>query len=382
MKNISRKQAIKDGMWLTATALAGSRLKALDAITGGVRDKSAIADSAGNKGVAASGSNHRAAWLSGKWGIMTHWIAPGPGVETGTRITNLDEAADHFDLPLFMEQFRQTGAHHLIFSVGQNTTYYASPNPVMDKYMGRGHCTKRDLVLELAKAVKKQHGHFIAYLPAEIKNDPSMFDAFQWNPKDQTEFQRRYLEFVGAYARRWGKHVDAWWFDGCYSYEDYYVPRNWAQWCAVSRSGNPDAAVTFNNGSYVSGFTQPMTPLQDYISGECEGIRNGQIAVNNKPHNDKYVAPTHYAPGTTCQNHVLFCIDNHGQWINERDGPLPPPKYKDEELFPFVHSCLQAGAGLTLNIGLYQNGGFGRQTIDQLQRLNEYLLSSSKEHRR
>jgi hypothetical protein len=153
------------------------------------------------------------------------------------------------------------------------------------------------------------------------------------------------------------------------------VPRNWEKWCAASRSGNPNAAVTFNDGSYVSGFKQPMTPLQDYISGECEGIRNGQIALYDKVHNDKYVSPTRYAPGTSCQNHVLFCIDNHGQWVNERNGPLPPPKYKDEELFPFVRSCLQAGMGLTMNIGLYQDGSFGAQTLEQLKRLKEYLHS-------
>jgi hypothetical protein len=62
-------------------------------------------------------------------------------------------------------------------------------------------------------------------------------------------------------------------------------------------------------------------------------------------------------------------IDNHGNWINDKDGPLPPPKYSDEELFPFVQSCVKAGAALTMNVGVYQDGRMGKETLEQFRRM-------------
>ncbi len=321
-------------------------------------------------------TSNRASWMSGKWGLMVHWIAPGPGSEKGRHITDLNQAVNQFDVPAFIKQFQQTGADYLIFTVGQNTTYYASPNPVLDKYMGPGHSPKRDLVLEIAKGLKKIGKRFIAYLPAEIEGDPTMYEAFKWNPKDQREFEKRYTEFIRAYAIQWGKYVDGWWYDGCYDYRDYYVPRNWQLWCDVSRAGNKEAIVAFNNGNFYSGFTQPMTPLQDYISGECAGIINGQVALTNKKDPNSSIPPAHYAPGTTCQFHVLTPIDNNGDWINEKDGLMPPPKYSDEVLFPFVASCIKARAAVTLNVGIYQDGHLSQSTLAQLNRMSHHLSGS------
>src|ERR1700744_134813 len=145
MKRMSRKEAIRQGMVLGSAALLGGSMQAFGSpSTAGRGDRTA----AGFTDRTAAG---RADWLAGKWGLMTHWIAPGPGSETGHRITDLNAAVDAFDVPAFIRQFEATGAHHLIFTVGQNTTYYSSPNAVMDKYMGPGHCPRRDLVLEIAR---------------------------------------------------------------------------------------------------------------------------------------------------------------------------------------------------------------------------------------
>lgn len=354
MKNISRKEAIRQGIILTSAALLGGRLRSYGAAT-----------------------TRRADWMAGKWGMMVHWIAPGPGSEKGIRIKDLNQAVDQFDVPGFIKQFEQTGADYLIFTVGQNTSFYASPNAVMDKYMGPGHCPKRDLVLELAMGLKKINKRFIAYLPAEIKNDPTMYEGFKWNPKDQHEFEKRYTEFIRAYALQWGQYVDGWWYDGCYTYDDYYVPRNWQLWCDVSRAGNKHAVVAFNNGSFYSGFTQPMTPLQDYLSGECAGIKNGSIALTDKTDPDRSIPASRYAPGTKCQFHMLTPVDNNGDWINEKDGPMPLPKYSDTELFQFVGDCVKAGAAVTLNAGIYQDGRISHETLMQFNRLSGYLSRSS-----
>ena len=119
MERITRKEAILKGIALSSAALLGGRLSAL------------ALKPVGSPTASPTAAN-RAHWLSGKWGLMTHWIAPGPGSETGHRITDLNAAVDAFDVPAFIRQFEATGAHHLIFTVGQNTTYYSSPNAVLD----------------------------------------------------------------------------------------------------------------------------------------------------------------------------------------------------------------------------------------------------------
>jgi hypothetical protein len=368
MKNISRKQAIKQAM-LFASAMGSTAFsRSIAARTIG------RTVAARNFKIASLANPQRTAWMAGNWGIMTHWIAPGPGLPKGKRFTDLNQAVDHFDVTGFVKQFEQAGARHLIFTVGQNSTYYASPNVVMDKYMGPGHCSKRDLILEVASAVKAKKKRFIAYLPGEIRSDTTMHEAFKWNIKNQHEFEKRYTEFIRAYSLQWGENIDGWWFDGCYNLAEFFVPRNWQLWCDVSRAGNKDAVVAFNDGSFVAGYTQPLTPLQDYLSGECSGIRNGRIAVydDNDPHK-KSILPSHYVAGTHCQFHVLMPIDLNGGWGNDKDGPMPPPRYSDSELFPFVHRCLRAGAAVTLNVGIYQDGHLSQQTLDQLTRLAAYL---------
>ena len=119
-----------------------------------------------------------------------------------------------------MKDFDRSGAEWLIFTIGQNTGTYARPNSVIDSLAGKGHTPKRDLVLEIAKAVKKRGKRFIAYLPCEIRKNESLLKGFAWNPElntDQAEFQRLYLKAVREWAVRFGKNLDGWWFDGCYS---------------------------------------------------------------------------------------------------------------------------------------------------------------------
>ena len=80
-----------------------------------------------------------------------------------------------------------------------------------------------------------------------------------------------------------------------------------------------------------------------------------------------------FVQGTNCQYHVLTPVDNNGDWINEKDGPMPPPKYTDTELFPFVGDCLKKGAAVTLNAGIYQEGRISPETLKQFSRLSTYL---------
>ena len=59
----------------------------------------------------------RAAWMSGRYGTMVHWLY---GYYTG-KPESVDGPVDRFDLDAFLRDFDETGAAWLVFTIGQNT---------------------------------------------------------------------------------------------------------------------------------------------------------------------------------------------------------------------------------------------------------------------
>lgn len=316
-------------------------------------------------------------WLrDGRYGMMVHWIAPGPAPEHGERVTDLDRAVDGFDLDAFLDQFGASGAAWLIFTIGQNTGCYASPNATLDRLAGPGHCSRRDLVGEIARGVHDLGKRFIAYLPAEVAAPTALHEAFAWNTAegtDQRAFQPRYRAFFQEYAERLGPLLDGWWFDGVYTWPVLHNRHyDWPAWFASARAGNPDAVIALNDGSFCTGKTDPVTPLQDYFSGEVNDLKEGQIqlgwAGDDRP---LYLPPARFVPGTEVQWHALVPIDCG--WAHETPGPMEPPRYADEDLFSFVRRCHAVGGAVTLNVGIYQDGRLGEATLAQLRRLSAAL---------
>jgi hypothetical protein len=312
------------------------------------------------------------------FGLMVHWLAPGPAPEVGERLLEPDRAVDGFDLERFRTDFEQSGADWLIFTIGQNTGFYASPNAVLDRLVGSGHASRRDLVLEIARAVHRLGKRFIAYLPAEVNaQSPEIHAGFAWNPADQSEFQRRYTRFIREYAARLGSLLDGWWFDGCYTWPAFHNSLyDWPLWCGAARAGNPDAALAFNDGSFCVGIDRPLAPDQDYLSGEVEVLRTGMLRLGRGEDAPLVLPLTRFVPGTSCQWHALVPIDCH--WAHEAPGPMEPPRYRDDELFAFVKRCRSVGGAVTLNVGIYQEGHLGAESLSQLRRLSESLRGSDR----
>ena len=349
--------------------------------------------------------------MKGKYGIMVHWLAPyydttkknkTPLPEKGVFKSDLNEAVNGFDVKRFMKDFDRSGAEWLIFTIGQNTGTYASPNSVIDSLAGKGHTPKRDLVLEIEKAVKKRGKRFIAYLPCEIRINESLHKGFAWNTElntDQSEFQRLYLLAVREWAVRFGTNLDGWWFDGCYPnfpiFDNKYM--KWEAWYTAARAGNRDAVLTYNDGSYLVSIIKPIVPEHDYLSGEQLVIIDGKLRLGLKKEGYKlYLPETAYVGRTSCLNHTLLAIDAYWghssdsgkfpEWANypykANQIPTPdgmePPAYSDKELQLFVKNYTDIGGALTLNVGIFQEGHIGKLTLKQLQ----YLKKSYKKWKR
>lgn len=356
----------------------------------------------------------RTHWMSGRYGIMVHWLYPGLLPEKAARVRSFEQAVNQFDLPRFLHDFEKTGASWLIFTFGQNSGYYASPNTVIDQLAGPGHCAEDDLMLDIARGVHDMGKRFIAYLPCEVAGNPSMHQAFAWQTQegtDQAAFQHRYLTAIREWAERFGSLMDGWWFDGCYTWPIFHNRyMDWSAWFETTRAGNPERVVAFNDGSFCNGLTQPLHPDQDYLSGETELLIDGRIRLG-RPLTPQLLAygdlaktspapiPTmlpegRFVSGTSCQWHCLLPVDcfwGHGNGIGDwlpadryhpvdptlETAPMEPPIYTDDELKGFLHHCLGAGGAVTMNVGIYQEGHLGALTVQQLERIKEGVGSSA-----
>ena len=325
---------------------------------------------------------------------MSHWLFPGVMPEEGRPAQSLDQAVDAFDLRRLLEDFEASGAEWYLFTLGQNTGKYVSPNPVIEALAGPGHCSRRDLALELAQGVHALGKRFIAYLPCEVAANTSLHAAFNWSRQegtDQANFQRAYSEAVAAWAQRFGTLLDGWWFDGCYTWPIFHSRgMDWPLWFAAARAGNPAAALAFNDGSFCVGNLQPVVPELDYLSGEIESLIDGRIRLGREAQPTLHLPQFRFVPGTRCQWHGLLPVDcfwMHGaqapDFLSDHryrtvpagalSAPMEPPVYSDDELYRFMSASLGAGGALTLNVGLYQEGWMGQETVAQLARISRRL---------
>ena len=146
----------------------------------------------------APADKHRADWMSkGSFGLMVHYLISPVGNTPEEKTADFNRTVDAFDVSRFVRQFNSTGADWLIFTIGQNTSYYNSPNSFLDARLP-GHTPRRDLVLEIATKLKASGKRFIAYMPAELAAPADLHEAFGWRADDpkQAAFQPNYQAFV------------------------------------------------------------------------------------------------------------------------------------------------------------------------------------------
>ena len=305
-------------------------------------------------------------WMQeGPFGLMVHWLSVTQPRE-GQAISNWNDKVDAFRLEHFWSQVRQSGAKWLIFPFGQNTGRYCSPNSYLNHEFP-GLCSNRDLFGEIARLARRDGIKMIGYLPSEVDAQPEETRRFwEWDahPEDKSRFQEKYQRFIRAYAESLGELLNGWWFDGCYnaSTNPYLRTQTWHNgrfdfpaWQAAARAGNPAAVLAMNmdanDGRY------PFPDL-DYTAGECndlDALKCDSPLVNGR-----------------VQWHALLWIDC--SWVHaEKPGLIAPPRFTLDELHAFVGGAHANGGGVTLNIGIYEDGSLADPSLDQLAALSERM---------
>lgn len=341
---------------------------------------------------AAQVENPRVQWMKGKYGVMVHWLFVGyDGGKTG----EIDRIAENFDIESFMRDFDATGAEWLVFTIGQNTGAYASPNSVIDKYCGAGHTPKRDLVLEIAKAVHQRGKKFIAYAPCEVRGNKSMREGMMWNDNLQdskSEFQKRYTDALREWSLRYGKLCDGWWIDGAYG--DLAPHMDWNLWHNALRAGNRDAVITFNAGVIYTNRIALLHPDHDYLAGEVNVLVDGKIRRGRDNENPQLFMPKNaYYEGTKSLYHILFPMDSFwgaysdwSEWANvpwkceevSKTRKIHSPVYSDKNMLKFIRELTKIGGAATVNMGITPEGRLSPDSIAQLKFVSDSLKKNQK----
>ena len=173
-----------------------------------------------------------------------------------------------------------------MFTLGQNSGYYCSPNATFNKIVGvkPGElCSNRDLPRDLMEELKKYNIPLILYLPSNppVANKlvSEKFRYVYGNGKDSatSQYNQPILEdMIREWSQRYGEGVKGWWFDGLYSRNairstrmDMSLKHNISTHTLAARAGNKNSIVTYNYGF---GKIQVNTPYCDYSSGEKRTI--------------------------------------------------------------------------------------------------------------
>ena len=100
---------------------------------------------------------------------------------------------------------------------------------------------------------------------------------------------------------------------------------------------------------------------QDFFAGECNNL--------------SFVPLASVQDGI--QRHSLAWIDCYWAVQGMAGSPDVPekPHYTDDELYSWIKAYNDIGAGVTLNIGIYSDGSLIEETVEQVCRIRERLIS-------
>ncbi len=308
----------------------------------------------------------------GKYGVCVHWLG-----KPGMRASEWDRRVDAFDAEKLAGQLEDAGAGHLIFTLGQNSGHYASPNATYALLSSvlPCKCSGRDLISDLYSALSPRGIRLIVYLPSGGPAcDLEACNALGWEwgfekpwpefgpartGRRLSGFQRKWEAVIREWSLRWGNKVYGWWIDGCYfadaMYEHPDTP-NFSSLAAALRLGNPDAILAFNPG--VRAPLSPFTDEEDYTAGEFD-CSLPQILFDAAQDGGEYPLP-----------HVLG-------YLGQTWGSGSSPRFTDDLVAAYTVYTSRNGGVVTWDVPANENGSLADSFMYQLEYVKKTVRGST-----
>lgn len=308
-----------------------------------------------------------------RWGVMTHYLGAPPSTAGGKELTAemWNQQVDAFDVPGLVKQVVSAKAGYLLFTLGQNSGHYCAPNATYDKLVGivPSKCSRRDLVAELARALKPHGIRLMVYLPSGAPAADHVARkklGWLWGARGGwqlpgepvggrlAEFQRRWESIIREWSLRWGQDVAGWWIDGCYFPDQMYrfddAP-NFASFAAALKAGNPQAIVAFNPGVKVPVIA--YTKHEDYAAGE---VNLDQLSRAVAACRGRWLE----CEGKKVQFQILSYLGT--SWCRG-DRPQMP----DDQIIALTRQLAEKGGVITYDVPIQRSGLIPEPFVQQLR---------------
>lgn len=177
-------------------------------------------------------------------GRFTHYLAGlqgcgGPNAQGSTDCgpSAWNATVTAFDPEAYASSAAATGAKYAVITMMQGSKFMLGPNMAYDTLTGYRPgeaCSERDLVLEIARALRRRGLDLMLYWTGDGPHEDQQASTGLGlsgcpNPPNHPDcrhdvpilFTERWGSVLEEYAIRYGSLVRGWWVDGCYRYFDY-----------------------------------------------------------------------------------------------------------------------------------------------------------------
>jgi hypothetical protein len=301
-------------------------------------------------------------FLKHGYGVFVHYLN---GIQNNPehvaslgKSTSWDECVNEFNVELFADRMKETGAGYVIFTVLQQQRFMIAPNETFNHLTGykTGEaCSSRDLVEELYQALHKRNIDLMLYFTGDATNkDPQAAKGLKIQFPVTEEFVRNWSNVASEYGHRYKDKVKGYWVDGCYE-RIGYNDKMFKIFAEGLRAGNPNRIIAFNRGVDVE--MKAHSIYEDYTCGE-------QNSFTLLPWKGRFVNGEQW--------HILSFLG-----VPPKDDVMAwggPGICKDKQtLAEYVWHVNALGGVVSIDVLLYRDGELDRSQLETLKPLRERI---------
>ncbi|MCB1130880.1 MAG: alpha-L-fucosidase [Verrucomicrobiae bacterium] len=264
--------------------------------------------------VADTGPSRRETWKDLKYGIFSHYVWNGYGMTAGvpnadgSRAATIDELADSFDVPNYVNQLVEAGVQYVVFTAWHSGTCPLYPSAAMDKWApDRPDSPKHDLLGDVLDECHKRgirpFFYCHPYQPVAEPHNDWINDLF--------------AELIDRY----GERLDGLWIDENFRNCTQDSVVDYRRLMRTIKERNPDLVLTHNNGGFQTyGTDEGVQEVQwEYHEGRMASIYQIFHQTAKSPE-DMLVTTVIQAAANTLGGGIQWSIDAHGPGGGSRGG--------------------------------------------------------------
>jgi len=305
-------------------------------------------------------------WFShAKYGLMLQY-GPWGYPKTGDH-KSLEDFANGFDVPRFVNMVKATGASYVIWSISLITYQLVAPIKSVDDIMGKKSLTStRDLIGEIAAGLQSNGIHFCLYYHSGLNQQPDWLAKQNWPSTfsqtatgDKSVFFNNWVAVISEIGSRYGTNLDGFFFDDACN----YYPAPFERLGAAARAGNPNRMVSWN-----AWIAARYTDFQDTLFGEGY---HGETQFGSSSVGGNGVFTD--GPQQGLMGHGMFTTE--GGWGIGRRNSTIKTQINLNQALGWIKNASAHGVPLSFNMEMWEDQSYAQTTMNIFTALDSAVAS-------